>query len=272
MKVSRGTRAALVTSALLFVSRPGNAQVGGQLQPYTDTIPGALLSFTMLPVTAGPVTIAGANGRATVNVPAFWIAKNEITWDIYDIFAFRLDVAREDRPKIDITARPSRPYGAPDKGYGHSGYPAIGMTASAAEAFARWLSEKTGHTYRLATEAEWARAAAQAYGTSSLSKQRIDATAWTAENSGGQTHPVGTKLNDRLGIQDLLGNAGEWVTAPDSGHFLRGGTFRDPGNRVGIDRSVRQDPTWNQTDPQIPKSRWWLSDAPFTGIRLVRTP
>ena len=24
------------------------------------------------------------------------------------------------------------------------------------------------------------------------------------------------------------------------------------------------------SDPQIPKSRWWLSDAPFAGLRILR--
>lgn len=270
MKVSRLTHTALVASALLLVHRAAAAQAGVRLQPYTDTIPGALLSFTMLPVAAGVVTLPGASGP--VSVPAFWIARTEITWDVYDIFAFRLDVAREDRSKIDVTARPSRPYGAPDRGYGHSGYPAIGMTATAAEAFAHWISAKTGHSYRIATEAEWAHAAEQAHGTTTLSRQRLDATAWTAENSDGQTHPVGMKLDDRIGVQDLLGNVGEWVTTADSGYALRGGSFRDPAIRVSVRLSARQDPTWNQTDPQIPKSRWWLSDAPFTGIRLVRVP
>jgi hypothetical protein len=27
---------------------------------------------------------------------------------------------------------------------------------------------------------------------------------------------------------------------------------------------------WNQRDPQIPKSRWWLTDASFVGFRVVR--
>lgn len=272
MKVSRLTPSVLLAGAVLLMARPGLAQAGGQLQPYIDTIPGALVSFTMLPVAGGPVTLPGPAGPVTVTVPSFWMARNEITWDLYDIFAFRLDVAPEERPKIDITVRPSRPYGAPDKGYGHSGYPAIGMTAFAAEAFARWISEKTGHSYRIATEAEWSRAAELAFGKAPLRKHRLDATAWTEANADAQTHSVGSKLNDRIGIQDLLGNVGEWVTAADSGHVLRGGTFRDPVARVGIGASVRQDPTWNQTDPQMPKSRWWLSDAPFTGIRLVRVP
>lgn len=27
---------------------------------------------------------------------------------------------------------------------------------------------------------------------------------------------------------------------------------------------------WKQRDPQMPKSIWWLTDAPFVGFRLVR--
>ncbi len=275
MKLSRLTHVVLVAAALALLPGAVVAQGGVtavRLQPYTDTIPSALISFTMLPVPAGSISMPGPAGRVTVAVPAFWIAKTEITWDIYDIFAFRLDVPREERPKLDATARPSRPYGAPDRGYGHAGYPAIGMTASAAEAFARWISQRTGHSYRIATEAEWARAAEAAFGTAPPTRQRIAAVAWTAENSEGQTHPVGQKLDDQLGAQDLLGNAGEWVTTADSGYALRGGTFRDAAPRLTPATSARQDPTWNQTDPQVPKSRWWLSDAPFTGIRLVRVP
>lgn len=274
MKIFQLAQATLVTSALLAY-RPAVAQgvvASGRLQPYTDTIPGALLSFVMLPVPAGNVTILSATGPLTVSVPAFWIAKTEITWDIYDIFAFRLDLPREDRLKVDATARPSRADGVADRGYGHAGYPAIGITATAAEAFARWISEKTGHSYRIATDAEWSRAAEAAFGTAPLTRQRLDATAWTLENADGHSHPVGQKLNDRIGVQDLLGNVGEWVTTADSGHALRGGTFRDRATRIAPSTSVRQDPSWNQTDPQTPKSRWWLSDAPFTGIRLVRVP
>lgn len=251
---------------------PVAAQNGPGLAPYTDSLPGALITFEMLPVPAGRVTIPTTGGPITVDVPAFWMSRTEVTWDLYDVFAFRLDVPRDERPKIDATARPSRPYGAPDKGFGHSGYPAIGMTATAAEAFAAWLSAKTGKTYRLATEAEWQRAADVALGNAMLSKARRDAIAWSADNADAQTHPVGEKLGDQLGLKDLLGNVGEWVTTADSGHALRGGTWRDAGASLDAHTRALQAPSWNQTDPQVPKSRWWLPDAPFTGIRLVRVP
>jgi len=35
---------------------------------------------------------------------------------------------------------------------------------------------------------------------------------------------------------------------------------------------MKQDASWNERDPQIPKSRWWLSDGPFVGFRIVREP
>jgi hypothetical protein len=38
---------------------------------------------------------------------------------------------------------------------------------------------------------------------------------------------------------------------------------------VAAPRAV-QDDSWNERDPQLPKSRWWLSDGPFVGFRLVR--
>jgi hypothetical protein len=27
---------------------------------------------------------------------------------------------------------------------------------------------------------------------------------------------------------------------------------------------------WNQRDPQIPRSKWWMTDGDFVGFRLVR--
>jgi hypothetical protein len=28
-------------------------------------------------------------------------------------------------------------------------------------------------------------------------------------------------------------------------------------------------PDWQASDPQVPKSKWWLTDAPFVGFRVV---
>ena len=56
----------------------------------------------------------------------------------------------------------------------------------------------------------------------------------------------------------------------DGSRVTRGGAYRD--TIVRPDVRARQTSRWNETDPQIPKSRWWLSDGPFVGFRLVREP
>jgi formylglycine-generating enzyme required for sulfatase activity len=191
-----------------------------------------------------------------------------VPWDLYDVFYLRLDVPRTLRDSVDARLRPSRPYGAPDRGFGHRGYPAISVTFGATTRFVTWLSERTGQRYAVMSEAQWQRAADLAFPAGRASA----AQAWTADNSGGTTHPVASSDPDGLGLHDLLGNVGEWVAGRGDTAWLRGGSFVDSAATVNTASRIGQAASWNQTDPQIPKSRWWLSDGPFAGFRLVRIP
>jgi len=235
-------------------------------QAYRETIAGTVLTFEMVPVPGGKVTVAGQ----AVEVKPFLIGRTEVTWDMYDVFALGLD-APKSGTGADAVARPSQPYGAPDHGWGHAGYPVISVAHPAAEAFAAWLSVTTGKKYRLPTEAEWTHAASLAAGKDALAPARVDALSWHSGNASARTHPVGTKAADGLGLFDLFGNASEWVVAGDT-FVTRGGSFRDAPAALGPGTRAVQDETWNERDPQLPKSRWWLSDGPFVGFRLVREP
>ena len=228
-----------------------------------DTIPGTLVSFEMVAVPAGQVTLDGK----VIKVAPFHIGRTEVTWDMYDVFALGQDAPAQG---VDAVSRPSQPYGAPDYGWGHAGYAAISIARPAADAFCAWLSKTTGRQYRLPTEAEWAHAAALATGSVPLTPDRRDNLAWHAGNSLGTAHAVARKQPDALGLFDLFGNAAEWVVA-DEGAVTRGGSFRDPPDRVGPAARAIQQSSWNERDPQLPKSRWWLSDGPFVGFRIVRT-
>ncbi len=199
----------------------------------------------------------------------FYLGRTEVTWDMYDVFALGLD--RQAAPGgPDAVARPSRPYGAPDYGWGHAGYPAISIAREGADAYTAWLSQKTGKAYRLPTEGEWQRAADRAVRVIGTSKQ-AGAHAWYRNNAGGRTHPVGSAKADALGLFDLFGNAAEWVVTADGSRVTRGGSFRDPLDHVWAGARAVQDESWNERDPQLPKSQWWLSDGPFVGFRLARS-
>lgn len=244
------------------------------LEPYTESIPESLVTFDMIPVPGGTVTVKTEDGEQQVEVAPVWMSATEVTWDLYDIFAYRLDVPEGERTKYaDAKTRPSRPYEAPDYGYGHKGYAAICITYHAAEHFAIWLSEKTGKNYRLATEAEWLQAAtAGGASTEAMTAEMLDEVAWYEANADDQAQPVASKKPNALGFYDMLGNVLEWVTGVDGKPVTRGGSFFDDVEDVQYDARAKQTRKWNETDPQIPKSKWWLSNGSFVGFRVVRVP
>src|SRR5262249_20743212 len=136
--------------------------------PYTEAIPETKVSFDMVPVKGGSYkmgTPAAEAGRGEdegpqvdVTVKPFWMGTHEVTWDEFDLFAFAK--RRPTQPGVtptgaDAVSKPTPPYADESWGFGKGKQPALGMTWHAAAEYCRWLSAKTGHTYRLPTEAEW---------------------------------------------------------------------------------------------------------------------
>lgn len=229
-----------------------------------DSIAGTLVTFELVLV---PPTVA-KEGRTR----PIYIGRTEVTWDMYDVFMNRLDTARSRGP-ADALARPSQPYAVPDYDWGHAGYAAISISYQAATSFTEWLSVKTGHKYRLPTEAEWERVARLAAGGNDpIPRSRLDSIAWHRGNASSQAHAVASKRADRLGLHDLFGNAAEWVATDQKPAVTRGGSFRDDPVSMGPASRAVQAPSWTERDPQLPTSRWWLTDGPFVGFRIVRDP
>lgn len=232
-----------------------------------------------------------------------WVGVHEITHDQYAPFRYRrldADVAAEDSAPADRVAapafdadavtRPSLPYEDPVHGMGKGDHPAGGMTRLAALRYARWLSEKTGRLFRLPSEAEWERACL-AGGSGPLGLARpaaageapaVEDRAWYEANSGGAFHPVGEKAANAWGLHDMHGNVAEWVMegppeawTSDQARargVVRGGAFDDPADAVGCDARFEEPAAWQRRDPQIPKSRWWNTDSPHVGFRVVMEP
>jgi len=237
-----------------------------------------------------------------VKISPFWMGKCEVTWDEYDVFSYSLDAKRRslakvvasDRDKIaDAVTKPTKPYTDMTFGLGHDGQPAICMTGLAAKTYCEWLSAKTGRFYRLPTEAEWeyaCRAGTKTAYSFGDDPKDLDDYAWNIENSDGKPHKVGQKKPNPWGLYDMHGNVCEWcldqyfpdaykkhqgenpffLVAKEYPQVARGGSWE--ADAAGC-RSAGRDfskPEWKIQDPQLPKSRWFHTDALFLGFRVVR--
>lgn len=83
-----------------------------------------------------------------------------------------------------------------------------------AQQFVKKLSERTGKSYRLPSEAEWEYAARAGTTTDYLSGEGASGMAdfaWFRTNAEMQAHPVGKKKPNAFGLYDIFGNVSEWT-------------------------------------------------------------
>jgi formylglycine-generating enzyme required for sulfatase activity len=238
-----------------------------------------------------------------VEVDAFWMSKYEITWDLYNLFVNRAIDEIHDSKKasdvvieIDAISGATAPYVDMSLGMGTgSGLPVGNVTQLAASKFCEWLSAKTGHFYRLPTEAEW-EYAARAGTTTAFhfgdDPGELGDYAWYYENSENSYHKVGQKKPNPWGLHDMHGNVAEWtldqyspeayrkraaltknpfeIPVKEYPRSVRGGSYYDDNEYLRSATRLGSVKRWKMRDPQFPKSNWWNTDAPFVGFRIVR--
>ena len=117
-----------------------------------------------------------------------------------------------------------------------------------ARAYAAWLSETTGHSYRLPTADEWeyaARGGAETPWHCGDDPACVDAVSWNRTNRKGMyAEPVGTRRPNAWGLHDVHGNLWEWVedcrssTSEDGCERRRilGGGFLQLADLMRLDR------------------------------------
>lgn len=286
-----------------------------EFKAYTQSIPGTAQSCDLVSIPGGdflmgsPATekgrLADEGPQHKVKIEPFWMGKYEITWDVYDLFAFKnmekematkYPTPDDNLTKTDATTRPSPPYVDMSFGMGRAGYPAINMTQYAAIKFCAWLYAKTGVFYRLPTEAEWeyaCRAKTTTLYSFGTDAKLLGQYAVFKGNSEGAYKKVGTKKPNPFGLYDMHGNVMEWTKdqyiptyyasvakglvsepfAPTKTLYpnaVRGGSWDDNPAILRSAARTPSDPAWKVIDPQSPKSDWWMTSASFCGFRIVR--
>jgi formylglycine-generating enzyme required for sulfatase activity len=238
-----------------------------------------------------------------VLIEAFWMSKYEVTWELYNLFVNRTIDSVPNASKgsnvniaLDALAGATIPYVDMSLGMGtEADLPVGNVTHHAASGFCKWLSAKTGYFYRLPTEAEWEYAARSGSSTAyhfGDDVTALDNYAWHYKNSNNTYHEVGQKKPNAWGLYDMHGNVAEWTldqyltdtyqkrektsinpwepATTEYPRTARGGSYDDDPEALRSATRIPSMERWKMRDPQFPKSKWWNTDAPFVGFRIVR--
>ena len=176
-----------------------------------------------------------------INVSSFYISKYEITQEQW------------------MTIMESNP-----SCFKGESLPIDNISWNDAQVFISRLNAKTGKKFRLPTEAEWefaARGGIYHSGYTYSGGNNVADVAWYSDNSGRETHPIGEKVPNELGIYDMSGNILEWCNdwydrdyyrycqatnpqGPDHGYWrvLRGGSWTHIGIACSVSKRYSDNP------------------------------
>ena len=195
--------------------------------------------------TMGATTEQGADAQANerpahqVTLSSYYISKYEVTQELWTAVMGQL--------------------GYVNNRSGQANLPIETRSYQQCVEFAEKLSTLTGKRFRLPTEAEWefaARGGNRSRGYKYAGSNDPQAVAWYKDNTT-ESHPVGQKLPNELGLFDMSGNVSEWCLDNDyaysaeaqtnprpSGNNLyamdRGGSLYDEANALRVSARRRQ--------------------------------
>jgi formylglycine-generating enzyme required for sulfatase activity len=117
-----------------------------------------------------------------------------------------------------------------DQGWGRGRQPVINVSWDDAQAYAAWLSQVSGRTYRLLSEAEYEYATRAGTTTiypwgDDIGKNNANCYDCGSKWDNQQTAPVGSFPPNEFGLYDMVGNVWEWIE--DCVHHNYDGAPRD---------------------------------------------
>ncbi|PSC02548.1 nitrate reductase [Alsobacter soli] len=216
LKANLAAKAVVIAVAPVALAMGGHRLVG---EPQPDPVP-------VVRVEAGEFAyrVAGDFNRAgrPVNAPVrAWRFSAPI-----EIMKSQVSAAEYDRCVAEgaCERRLGRDIGRPD-------VPAVGVSWQDASAYAAWFSRRTGQTWRLPTDSEWAYVAGSRFkddavegddGTDAFTKRWLAKYEQESARAGAvdkAPRPIGAFGENERGVADLSGNVWEWTNTC----FLRQG-------------------------------------------------
>jgi len=232
---------------------------GSPACPVMVDLPAANYRMGAMP---GDTRAAGEEfGAVARDIAAFSIAAHEVTID-----QWQLCVADGACPAV------KSPANAQGK------LPVTQVSWDASQQFVGWLSQKTGISYRLPTEAEWEYAARAGSTTAYPWGDAIGQDNAHCGQCGSHLPitgpaPVGS-FKDERGLYDMVGNVYEWVDDCWYGSHADAPTRRDPKESSSCRKKVQKGGAYDSVEADVrPSARTWddraNSDA-RVGFRLAR--
>jgi hypothetical protein len=173
----------------------GNGARSGRQGYCADAFPGT---------DQGPrlVVLAKADGSGR-----FAMTKQEISWAQFRAFCVEQEgCSREALESLEMDER----------------MPVTGISLDTARDYARWLSQLTGHTYRLPTRAEWMLAAGIEPDPNRNCRVQLDGV-----ERGVSAIAADSGASNEFGLKNMLGNIQEWVLDGEK-IMAVGGAYNDP--------------------------------------------
>ena len=281
--------AALSTSLVLFMPglEPGSTFRDCDQCPEMVVVPGGVFLMGSPPEETerdepeGPI-------REVMVVP-FAMAKYEVTRGEFTSFVEDTGTTAGDSCFVRTSSggRVDTSKNWRDPGYAQGIHdPVVCINWNTAKAYAAWLSDRTGHEYRLPSEAEWeyaARAGTRSpfhYG-STITSDQANFNGTTRYGDGGKgvyrkkSLPVGSFPANAFGVHDVHGNVWEWVEDCWNDSYRGAPKDGSPWLSGNCGRRVMRGGAWSSQPGNLRsanRTRYVLEYRNYNfGIRVVRS-